>query len=55
MNEVNRWLGEDAPCWVCAVVDGTVKAFAAKRAFAADGVMAELCGGPSRAVALVCI
>jgi len=27
MTEVNRWMGESAPCWVCAVVDGTTKAF----------------------------
>ena len=27
MTEVNRWLGERAPCWICAVVAGTVKAF----------------------------
>jgi histidine triad (HIT) family protein len=27
MTAANRWMGEDAPCWVCAVVDGTTKAF----------------------------
>jgi histidine triad (HIT) family protein len=27
MTGANRWIGEDAPCWVCAVVDGTEKAF----------------------------
>lgn len=28
MAEPNRWLaGEHGPCWVCAVVDGTAKAF----------------------------
>ncbi len=27
MTEVSRWFGEDAPCWVCAVVGGTAKAF----------------------------
>jgi histidine triad (HIT) family protein len=28
MTGANRWIGEDAPCWVCAAVDGTTKAFA---------------------------
>jgi len=28
MSEASRWFGEEAPCWVCAVVAGTAKAFA---------------------------
>ena len=28
MTQANRWLsGEHGPCWVCAVVDGTTRAF----------------------------
>ena len=27
MTETSRWFGEGAPCWVCAVVEGTAKAF----------------------------
>jgi histidine triad (HIT) family protein len=27
MAETMGWMGEHAPCWVCAVVDGTTKAF----------------------------
>jgi histidine triad (HIT) family protein len=26
MTEMRRWAGEGAPCWVCAVVDGTTPA-----------------------------
>jgi histidine triad (HIT) family protein len=28
MTELSRWFGENAPCWVCAVVDGTARAYA---------------------------
>jgi histidine triad (HIT) family protein len=28
MTELGRWFGENAPCWVCAVVDGSARAYA---------------------------
>jgi len=28
MTELSRWFGENAPCWVCAVVNGTARAYA---------------------------
>jgi histidine triad (HIT) family protein len=28
MTELGRWFGENAPCWVCAVVAGTEQAYA---------------------------
>ena len=29
MTKPSRWLGEDAPCWVCAVRDGSAQAYRA--------------------------